>query len=74
MKIIVGEAFLTLLKCDQITIELQYLVKLETISKEMLNNWNSDILEIWIEVYAIVISKLVNKKSVNQFNILEACR
>lgn len=40
----------------------------------MLNNWNSDILEIWIEVYAIVISNLINKKSVNQFNMLEACR
>ena len=31
-------------------------------------------LEIWIEVYAIVISKIINKKSVNQFNVLDACK
>jgi hypothetical protein len=75
MKIIVGEAFLTLLKCNQITIELQYLIKLDTISKDMLNNWNTDMLEIWIEVYAIVISKIVNKKNVNnQFKILDDCK
>ena len=39
----------------------------------MLNNWNADMLEIWIEVYAIVISKIIKKKSLNT-KVLEECR
>lgn len=51
------------------------MIKLDTVSKEMLNNWNNDMLEIWIEVYSIVISKIVRKKDVtNNFNILDACK
>ena len=40
----------------------------------MLNNWNTDMLEIWIEVYAIVISKIVNKKGVNKSEVLDDCK
>lgn len=51
------------------------MIKLDTVSKEMLKNWNNDMLEIWIEVYSIVISKIVRKKDVtNNFNILDACK
>lgn len=72
MKMLVGEAFLTLLKSTQIKIQSKFLVLLEQESTKMLAEWSSDILEIWTEVYAIVLAQLNKIEKTEKYNT--ACR
>lgn len=59
MQILTGEAFLTLLKAPGFVFVSKFLDLLKSQAIKMLALWNSDILEVWVEVYAITLSKLV---------------
>ena len=62
MQILVGEALLTLLKVEGFIFVNKYLHQLKNVALEMLKLWNADIIEIWVEVYAIVLAKMVREE------------
>lgn len=56
MQILAGEAYLILLKYKQFKFKSEFLLKLKEDSLAMIQQWSNDIIEIWIEVYAITLS------------------
>jgi hypothetical protein len=56
MQILAGESFLILLKNKEFCFKDKYLVALKDESLKMMKSWSQDILEIWIEVYAITLN------------------
>ena len=59
MQILVGESFIVLLKSKGFYFLDQYLIEIKSESLKMLQQWSADILEVWTEVYALVLAKLV---------------
>ena len=61
MQILSGEAFQTLLLSPDFHFKTEYLKLLKDKASEMLNQWSSDILEVWTEVFALTLAKLVKR-------------
>jgi len=59
MQILTGEAFLILLKCEQVLLTERVLIQIKIEAIRMLQQWSADILEIWTEVYTMALSEIV---------------
>ena len=74
MCILTGEAFLTLLKSPEFIFVEKYLDLLKIETLKILSLWNFDLLEIWVEVYALVLAKLVKLDRGDLPSLQEECR
>jgi hypothetical protein len=54
-----GEAFLILLSAPDFTFKPEYMELLLKEANKMLQLWSADILEIWVEVYALVLKVMI---------------
>ena len=58
MQILTGEAFLALLKSDEVNLTEKVLLQVKAEAIHMLQQWSADILEIWTEVYTLALAAL----------------
>jgi hypothetical protein len=56
LQILAGESFLVLLRAQNFEILDRFLVEMKDLSLWMLQQWSADILEVWVEVYAMTLA------------------